>query len=152
MVINRATEKEGTKEGTDEEKQHSTPNKVDQLNTIPETPDTLLSSPKPHKPRQRRRAVLSSSEDEVEILSPIENTPRKSSGLFSDLPFSKRFKKDVNQTGSATLSGQGRPKNVLDSDEETQSVSGASNSCRRLLGGNKTRSLTRTTGIWSNKQ
>ena len=76
-----------------------TPSKAEP-HTIPETPDPDLPTlpPQPQaqgRARQRRRArIPSSSEDEVETLSAIENTPRKSGGLFSGLPFSKRLKKE----------------------------------------------------------
>lgn len=98
-----------------------TSSKSHELNSIPETPDPKLPSSskregdqKAGQSRRRRRLrVLSSSEDEVGTLSPIENTPKKTNGLFSGLPYSKRLKQDpISQSKVADVLSPGNRQDV----------------------------------------
>lgn len=73
---------------------------VEELGTVPETPNSLLPTPpslkKPrHKEYQRRRARILSSSEEEEADGDTHAAASGRSHLFSGLPVSKRRKKVV---------------------------------------------------------
>ncbi len=107
MVVNGNAEEENTQDSGDHRSgtiHQVIPNKahLTAVTSIPETPGSLLPVPPSQKRKQkRRRARISSSseEDETETVPPVSSLPpqgRGSCSLFSELPISKRRKKEAN--------------------------------------------------------
>lgn len=155
LVFHGTSEQKEIVERVPDTARHTTPNKAqggNEVTRIPETPGALLPTPPGHwvgretrQPAQRRRArILNSSEDEAEAPPSLASvtTPRKKAGLFSDLPLSKRLKRD---STSAHCSAEKQPtsgrldelgeKKVVEQTQKIQSGSGLSGSglSRRLF-------------------